>query len=128
VVLESLTIKDFDVIVGKVEMDRGDFSTTIGLLEVSNGTVTVGGRKLVIGSIVAENINTKKPLRFVASITDPDHAGKVRVVGDSVVDRGKHRVKGSVEVDAFGLEKIDPILGGVVNGKGEFVFYGGALP
>jgi len=127
VVLESLTIKDFDVVVGKVEVDMGDFSTAIGLLEVSNGTVTVGGRKLVIGSIVAENINTKKPLRFVASITDPDHAGKVRVVGDSVVDRGKHRVKGSVEVDAFGLEKIDPILGGVVNGKGEFAFYEGAL-
>ena len=125
--LERLTVKDFEVVVGKVEMDRGNLSTAIGLLEVSNGTVSVGNRKLVIGSIVAENINTKKPLRFVASITDPDHAGKVRVVGDSIVDRGKHRVKGSVEVDAFGLEKIDPILGGVVNGKGEFVFYEGAL-
>ncbi|OPY01808.1 MAG: putative assembly protein [Syntrophorhabdus sp. PtaB.Bin184] len=125
--LDRLTVKDFDVVVGKVEMDRGNFSTSIGLLEVSNGTVTVGGRKLVIGSIVAENINTKKPLRFVASITDPDHAGKVRVVGDSAVDRGKRRVKGSVEVDAFGLEKIDPILGGVVNGKGEFTFYEEAL-
>jgi hypothetical protein len=127
IILDRLTIKDFDVVVGKVEMTKGDFSTTIGLLEVSNGTVTVGGRKLVIGSIVAENINTNKPLRFVASITDPDHAGKVRVVGDSVVDNGKHRVKGSVEVDAFGLEKIDPILNGVVNGKGEFAFYEGAL-
>jgi hypothetical protein len=127
VVLERLTVKDFDVVIGKVEMDRGGFSTSIGLLEVSAGTVTFGGRKLVIGSIVAENINTKEPLRFVASITDPDHAGKVRVVGDSVVENGKHRVKGSVEVDAFGLEKIDPILGGVVNGKGEFVFFEGAL-
>lgn len=126
-ILDRLTIKDFDVVVGKVEMTKGGFSTTIGLLEVSNGTVIVGDRKLVIGSIVAENINTKKPLRFVASITDPDHAGKVRVVGGSIVENGKHRVKGSVEVDAFGLEKIDPILNGVVNGKGEFVFYEGAL-
>jgi hypothetical protein len=124
---DRLTVRDFDIAIGKIEMGKRDFSIPIGLLEVSNGTVTAGARKLVIGSIVAENINTKKPLRFVASITDPDHAGKIRVVGASVVEKGKHHVKGSVEVDAFGLEKIDTILGGVVNGKGDFTFYDGAL-
>ncbi len=124
---ERLTIKDFDVSVGEVEMGKSDFSTSIGLLEVSNGTVTAGGRKLVIGSIVAENVNTKTPMRFMASITDPDHAGKIRVVGASVIEKGKHRINGSIEVDAFGLEKIDPVLKGTVNGKGEFTFYDGAL-
>ena len=124
---ERLTIKDFDIVIGNIDMGNQDFSGSIGLLEVSNGIVAARGRKLVVGSIVAQNINTKKPLLFVASITDPDHAGKVRVVGGSVIENNKHRVKGSVEVDAFGLEKIDPILGGVVNGKGEFTFYDGAL-
>ena len=124
---DRLTIKDFDIAIGKIKMGREAFSTSIGLLEVSNGVVTGEGRKLVIGSIVAENINTKKPLRFVASITDPDHAGKVRVVGESVIEKDKHRVKGSIEVDAFGLEKINGILAGTVNGKGGFTFYEGVL-
>ncbi len=127
IVFESLTMKDFDLVFGDIKMGKRDLSASVGLLEISNGKVTAGGRKLVIGSIVAENINAKKPLRFVASITDPDHAGKVRVVGGSIIEKNKHRVKGSVEVDAFGLEKIDSTLAGVVNGKGEFTFYDGAL-
>lgn len=125
---DSISMKDFNLVISdKVKMGKRDFSTKIGLLEVSNGVVTAAGRKLVVGSIVAQNINTKKPGKFFASITDPDHAGKVRVVGSSVIEKNKHRVTGSIEVDAFGLEKFDPILSGVVNGKGEFTLYDGEL-
>ncbi len=125
---DNIAMKDFNLVLDKsMKMGKQDFSAQIGLLEISNGVVNAAGRKLVVGSIVAENINTKKPIKFFASITDPDHAGKVRVVGSSVIEKDKHKIKGSIEVDAFGLEKIDRIMGGVVNGKGEFTFYDGAL-
>lgn len=126
--LDTLSIKDFNLTISsRLKMRNKDFTTKIGLLEVSNGVVNADGRKFVVGSVVAENINTKKPMKFVASISDPDHAGKVRVVGSSTVEKNRHRVKGSVEIDSLGLEKIDPILAGVVNGKGEFTLYDGAL-
>ncbi|MCK9226438.1 MAG: AsmA-like C-terminal domain-containing protein [Syntrophorhabdaceae bacterium] len=125
---DSISMKDFNLVISdEIKMGKKDFSTKIGLLEISNGVVTAAGRKLVVGSIVAQNINTKKPIKFFASITDPDHAGKVRVVGSSVIEKNRHRIKGSIEVDAFGLEKIDSILNGVVNGKGEFTLYDGVL-
>ncbi|MBP1750354.1 MAG: hypothetical protein H6Q52_2893 [Deltaproteobacteria bacterium] len=125
---DRISMKDFNLVVdNKMKMGKQDFSTKIGLLEISNGVVTAAGRKLVVGSIVAQNINTKKPIKFFASITDPDHAGKVRVVGSSIIEKNKHKIKGSIEVDAFGLEKIDRIMAGVVNGKGEFTFHDGAL-
>ncbi len=125
---DSISTKDFNFTVeGKLKMASGEFSARIGLLEISNGVVSAAGRKFVVGSIVAQNINTKKPMKFVASITDPDHAGKVRIVGSSTIVQKKHRIRGSIEVDAFGLEKIDPIMNGVVNGKGEFTLYDGAL-
>ncbi|MBP1750437.1 MAG: hypothetical protein H6Q52_2976 [Deltaproteobacteria bacterium] len=125
---DTIAMKDFNLAAdGKLKMSEKGLTAKIGLLEISNGTVNAAGRKFVIGSIVAQNINTKKPVQFVASITDPDHAGKVRVVGGSVIEKGKHRIKGSVEVDAFGLEKIDRILNGVVNGKGEFILDDGSF-
>jgi hypothetical protein len=125
---DTVSMKDFNLVISsKFKTSKTDFSTRIGLLEISNGTVNAAGRKFVVGSIVAQNINTKKPMKFVASIADPDHAGKVRVVGSSTIEKNKHRIKGSVEVDSFGLEKIDSILGGVVNGKGEFTLYDGAF-
>ncbi len=125
---DNISMKDFNLAIdNNMKMGKQDLSAKIGLLEISNGVVNAAGRKLVVGSIVVQNINTKKPIKFVASITDPDHAGKVRVVGSSTIENNKHRVKGSVEVDAFGLEKIDRIMAGVVNGKGDFMFYDGAL-
>ncbi len=125
---DTVSMKDFNLTVtSKLKMSNRDVTAKIGLLEISNGIVNADGRKFVVGSIVAENINTRKPTKFVASISDPDHAGKVRVVGSSTIEKNKHRFKGSIEVDSFGLEKIDRILAGVVNGKGEFTLYDGAL-
>ncbi len=128
VFFDTISMKDFNLVISdKLKMKNKDFNTRIGLLNISNGTVDANGRKFVVASIVAENINTKKPMKFIASISDPDHAGKVRIVGSSTIEKAKHRIKGSIEVDSFGLEKIDPILAGVVNGKGEFTLYDGAL-
>ncbi|MEN6616645.1 MAG: AsmA-like C-terminal domain-containing protein [Syntrophorhabdus sp.] len=124
---ENIAMKDFDVAINEIKPAKRDLSIRVGLLEINNGIVNAAGRKLVIGSIVAQNINTTKPVQFVASISDPDHGGKIRVVGNSTIQSNKHRVKGSVEVDSFGLEKFDSILSGVVNGKGEFIYYDGAL-
>jgi hypothetical protein len=125
---DTVSIKDFNLVISsKLKMSGTDFKTRIGLIEISNGVVTADGRKFVIASIVAQNINIKKPMKFVASISDPDHAGKVRVVGNSTLEKKGHRIKGSIEVDSFGLEKFDRIMGGVVNGKGDFIVYDGAL-
>lgn len=125
--LQRLTIKDFDLVVGDVKMKNESFSTPVELLEISKGTVTAQKRRLFIESVVAENINTKKPLLFAASIIDPDHAGKVKVTGSSTIEKKKHHVKGTVEVDSFGLEKIDRTLGGTVYGSGEFTYLDGVL-
>ncbi len=124
---QRLTIKDFDLVVGDVKMKDEKFSMPIELLEINKGTVTVQKNRLLIESVVAENINTRKPLLFAASIIDPDHAGKVKVTGSSVIEKKKHHVRGTVEVDAFGLEKINRILGGTVYGKGEFTYLDGVL-
>ena len=68
---QRLTIKDFDLTVDNVEMKGGDFSVPIEFLEINKGSVTVQKRKIFIESIVAENINTLKPLVFIVSIADP---------------------------------------------------------
>ena len=125
--LQRLTIKDFDLTVNNVELKGGDLSVPVEMLEINKGSVTIQKRKLFIESVIAENINTLKPLIFMASIKDPDHDGKVRVAGSSVIEKKKHLVKGSVDVDSFGLEKIDSALKGTVTGKGDFTFYDGAL-
>ena len=119
---QRLTVKDFDLVFGDVKMKKGGLSIPIELLEINRGTFTAQKRRLVIESVVAENINTKKPLLFVASIIDPDHNGKVKVTGGSFIENKKQNVRGTVEVDAFGLEKIDRSLSGTVHGNGKFTY------
>ncbi len=124
---QRLAVKDFDLVFGDVKMKKGGFSTPVELLEINNGTFTAQKRRLVIESVVAENVNTGKPLFFAASIADPDHKGKVKVTGGSFIEKKKRGVRGTIEVDAFGLEKIDRSLNGTVHGSGKFTYIDGLL-
>lgn len=125
--IERLTVRDFDLVLGEAEVRAGKLLTPIKLLEINNGNVTAQGRKLFIESVFAENINTRKPLLFMASIVDPDHNGSILLSGGSSIENKKHHIRGSLAVTSFGLEKFHSILKGTVKGTGQFTYDAGVL-
>lgn len=116
---------DYDIVMkgdgGPRKVRRG---LSIGIFMAGRGRIAAGGQSFDIEEVRVEDLLKNKRFRTSAKVTDRNTGGTVEIAGSGLYRRKLLSLECSIDVKDADLQKISPVLRGIMRGSGRFVLEG----